>query len=219
MLLLVDKSLAMESYAEDIRDYIESFLGNMKPEDEMMVVGFNDTSWIASSFTNSKLRTLDAVLEDRYEQVDARGFDKAFRRAVDELNRRFHKKVLIIVTDGQLDAGSFNTYSYQSCIDYASNNHIPVYVLNFGQREGRHDLSNLEFLARSSGGSYYNVYQSNAFPYLYQSIQTHRSPEYLILFEDNYDSVLRNKFIEAEVEVDYNGRVGRSILGFVYPSP
>ena len=219
VLFLVDKSLAMETYAEDIRDYMESFLGNMRPEDEMMVIGFNDRSWIASSFTNSRLRTLDAILEDRYEQVDARAFDKAFRRAIDELNRRFHKKALIIMTDGQLDAGSFNTYSYQSSIDYAANNHIPVYVLNFGQGEGRYDLSNLEFLARSSGGAYFNVYQSNAFPYLYQTIKTHRSPEYLILFEDNYDPALRNKYMEAEVEVDYNGRVGRSILGFVYPSP
>jgi DNA-binding beta-propeller fold protein YncE/Mg-chelatase subunit ChlD len=219
VVFLVDKSLAMGTYAEDIRDYMESFLNNMGQEDEMMVIGFNDMSWIASSFTNSRLRTMDAILEDRYEQVDARVFDKAFRRSIDELNRKFHKKVLVIVTDGRLDAGSFNTYSYQSCIDYAANNHIPVYVLNFGQGEGQYDLSNLEFLARSSGGAYYNVYQSNAFPYLYQTMQAHRSPEYFILFEDNYDPALRNKYMEAEVEVDYNGRVGRSILGFVYPSP
>ncbi len=117
-----------------------------------------------------------------------------------------------------MDAGSFNTYSYQSCIDYAANNHIPVYVLNFGQGEGRWDLSNLESFSRSSGGAYYDVYHSNAFPYLYQTMKTHRSPEYLILFEDNYDPELRNKYMEAEVEVDYNGRVGRSMLGFVYPS-
>jgi DNA-binding beta-propeller fold protein YncE len=219
VVFLVQKSVAMGTYAEDIRDYMESFMGNMKPEDESLVIGFNDTSWISSSFTNSKLRTIDALLEERYEQMSTGAFDRAFRRAIDELNRKFHKKVLIIVTDGQLDAGSFNNYSYQSCIDYASNNHIPVYVLNFGQGVGQYDLSNLEFLARSSGGSYFNVYQSNAFPYLYQTIKAHRSPEYFILFEDNYDPALRNKFIEAEVEVDYNGRVGRSILGFVYPSP
>lgn len=218
ILFLVDKSLPMETYAEDIRDYMESFLGSVTPADEMMVIGFNDRSWISSSFTNSKLRTLDAILEDRYEQAGRKAFDTAFRRAIDELNRRFYKKVLVVVTDGQMDAGSFNTYSYQSCIDYAANNHIPVYVLNFGQGEGRWDLSNLESFSRSSGGTYYDVYHSNAFPYLYQTMKTHRSPEYLILFEDNYDPELRNKYMEAEVEVDYNGRVGRSMLGFVYPS-
>ncbi len=219
ILFLVDKSPPMTAYAEDVRDYMESFLSTVTRMDEMMVIGFNSKSWVASSFTNSQLRTLDAITEERYEQEGRKVFDLAFRRAIDELNRRFYKKALVVVTDGRIDADSFNTFSHQSCIDYAANNHIPVYVLNFGQDEGRWDLSNLESFSRSTGGAYYDVYHSNAFPYLYQTIKLQRSPEYLIFFEDEYDPELRNKYLDAEVEVDYNGRVGRSILGLVYPSP
>jgi len=215
ILFLVDKSPAMETYEEDVRRYLETFLNSVTPMDEMAVIGFNSKSWIASSFTNSRLRTMDAILENRYEE--GKRFDAAFRRSIDELNRRFYKKALVIVTDGRIEADSFSTYSYQSCIDYASNNHIPVYILNFGQMEGRWDLGSLESFSRNTGGTYFDVYHSNAFPYLYQMIKSYRSPEYLIYFEDIYDPELHNKFLEAEVEVDYNGRVGRSILGFVYP--
>ena len=104
-----------------------------------------------------------------------------------------------------------------SILYWAAKNNIPVYVLNFGQGEGRWDLGSLESLARNTGGAYYDVYRSNAFPYLYQTIQSYRSPAYLIYFEDVYAPELKNKFLEAEVEVDYNGRVGRGMLGFVYP--
>jgi hypothetical protein len=32
-----------------------------------------------------------------------------------------------------------------------------------------------------------------------------------------YDPELSNKFLEVDVEVDYNGRVGKHSLGLVYP--
>jgi DNA-binding beta-propeller fold protein YncE/Mg-chelatase subunit ChlD len=215
ILFLVDKSSAMETYADDIRGYLEGFMNSVAAMDEMAVIGFNRKNWIASSFTGSKLRSMDAIMENRYEE--GKNFDLAFRRAVDELNKRFYKKALVVITDGRMSADSFNTYSFQSCIDYAANNHIPVYVLNFGQGEGRWDLGSLESFSRNTGGAYYDVYRANAFPYLYQTIQSYRSPEYLILFEDVHDPQLQDKFLDAEVEVDYNGRVGRSTLGFVYP--
>jgi sugar lactone lactonase YvrE/Mg-chelatase subunit ChlD len=215
ILFLVDKSSSMETYADDVRSYLDGFMNSVTAMDKMAVVGFNRRTWIASSFTNSKLRTMDAIMENRYGE--GKSFDLAFRRSIDELNAHFYKKALVIITDGRMLADSFNTYSYQSCIDYAANNNIPVYVLNFGQGEGRWDLGSLESLARNTGGAYYDVYRSNAFPYLYQTIQSYRSPEYLIYFEDVYAPELKNKFLEADVEVDYNGRVGRGMLGFVYP--
>jgi Mg-chelatase subunit ChlD len=215
ILFLVDKSISMASYAEDIRAYMETLLSSVPLTDEMAVIGFNDNSWIASSFTSSKLRTMAAILEDRYEE--GKRFDVAFRRAVDELNRQFYKKAIVIITDGRMESDSFRTFSFQSLIDYATNNHIPVYILNFGQGEGRWDLGGLESMARNTGGDYHEVYRSNAFPYLYQTMKSQRSPEYVIFFEDEYDSELTGRFLEAEVEVDYNGRVGRSTLGLVYP--
>ena len=53
----------------------------------MAVVGFNRRTWIASSFTNSKLRTMDAIMENRYGE--GKNFDLAFRRSIDELNAHY----------------------------------------------------------------------------------------------------------------------------------
>ncbi len=211
LLFLVDKSLSMAQYAEDVENLIRSFTSNLSSADEMAVIGFNEGSWIASSFTNSRLRTIDAVIEERYE--DGKNFDQAFRRSIDYLNKRYYKKALVVITDGFMDASSFQTFSYQSCINYAANNHIPVFILSFGEW----DPARLEYLSRSTGGKYYEVLRSNEVPYLYQTIRAYRSPEYVIFFNDDYDPDLAEMFVESDVEVDFNSRVGRNKLGMVYP--
>jgi hypothetical protein len=211
LLFLVDKSPAMQDHSEDINSYINQFISMASPEDEMAVINFNSESWIASPFTRSRLRTMESVLEEKYEP--GKVFDRAFRRGIDYLNKEFYKKALIVITDGRFDNSSFKTYSFDSCMKYASNNHIPVYFLSFGGSPN----ARLEYFARGTGGKFYDVLHSNEFPYLYDTIKGYRPAEYLIFFNDEYDPTLANFFLEAEVEVDYNDRVGKNRLGMVYP--
>lgn len=211
ILLLMEKSPAMAGYARDTERFIRSFLNKVSSRDDMAVVGYNTNSWIASSFTNSRLRTIDAVLEERYMEGNA--FGAAFRRSIDYLNKRFYKKALVVITSGNLDESAFQTYSLQSSISYAANNHIPVYIVSFD--DGKN--SKLDYFARGTGGRYYSMFYSNDLPYLYETIRSYRSPEYVIFFNDVYNPELKNMFLESEVEVDFNGRVGKGRLGFVYP--
>ncbi|MGQ9615494.1 MAG: 6-bladed beta-propeller [Spirochaetota bacterium] len=211
LLFLVEKSPAMQSHSDDIGRFIRAFLDRVSSRDDMAVIGYNADSWIASSFTNSKLKTIDAVLEEKY--IEGNAFDLAFRRAIDYLNRRFYKKAMIVITSGNLKDTAFKTYSLQSCLSYAANNYIPVYIVSFD--DGKN--STLDYIARGSGGRYYSMFHSPDLPYLYDTIKSYRSPEYVIFFNDVYDPELKNMFLESEVEVDFNGRVGKSRLGFVYP--
>jgi DNA-binding beta-propeller fold protein YncE/Mg-chelatase subunit ChlD len=211
ILFLVDKSLSMEKYKEDVNVYLRQFISSVADEDEMAVVGFNSESWIASSFTGSRLQTLDAVLEDRYGEE--KRFDKAFRMSIDILNKEFYKKAVVVVTDGFFDDDSFLTYSFESCMKYAANNHIPVYFLSFGGRENQR----LDYFAKNTGGRFYDVLHSNEYPFLYNTIKRYRSPEYIVFFNDEYDPSLENLYLDAEVEVEYNTRMGKSRLGLIYP--
>jgi len=211
LLFLIDKSTSMQPYREDIDTYLSSFISRISPEDEMAVVGFNSESWIASPFTRLKLRTSDAILEERFDA--GREFDRAFRMSIDYINKEFYKKAVIVITDGILDDQSFRTYSFNSCIKYASNNHIPVYFLSFGGEEN----NKLDYFARNTGGKFYDVIHSNDYPYLYNTIQEYRSPEYIIFFNDVYDPKLENFYLDVEVEVDFNKRFGKSQLGLIYP--
>jgi len=210
LLFLVDKSPSMEQYEEDVRTYMNSFASRVSVEDEMAVIGFNRNSWISSSFTRSKLRTMDAILEDRY--AEGKSIDSAFRRAVDYLNKEYFKKAIIVITDGTIEEDSFRTYSFESCIRYAVNNHIPVYFLSFGAGKN----NRLSYFARNTGGRYYDVLHSNEFPFMYNTIQEFRPPEYLIFFKDVYDPKFENLYLDAEVEVDFDGRTGKSRLGLIY---
>jgi hypothetical protein len=209
--VLVDKSLAMKKHEPDIDRYLRGFFNSMSTVDEVAVIGFDDAPRILSPFTSSKLAAMNAVLHPDYRE--GRAFDLAFRRGIDLLNKQFHKKAVIFITDGSMGADSFLTYSFESCKNYAANNGIPVYVLSFG---GKKDPT-LDYFARSTGGRFYDVIHSNEFVYLYDTITSYRSPEYVIYFSDVYDSSLDGLYIDAEVEVDYNGRIGKNRLGFIYP--
>jgi len=177
----------------------------------MAVVNFNADSWIASSFSGSRLRTMDAILEPRYKE--GRGFDRAFRRGIDELNKEFYKKAMIVITDGSYTDQSFKNYSLLSCMNYAMNNHIPVYFLNFSGKESE----TLALFARSTGARQYDVLHSSEFPYLYEMVRGYRSPEYLVTFSEQKNPKLSGLYVNAEAEVNYNGRFGRSRLGAIYP--
>ena len=211
IMFLVDKSLSMQQYTTDLENKIYRLVSTISSNDEMMVINYNTKSWVSSSFTTSKLRTLDAINENKYGK--GKSFDIAFRRAIDYLNQKFYKKSLIYITDGNLDDSSFATYSFDSCLSYAANNYIPVYVLNFTDNSKK----KLEYLARITGGAYYNVYHSPELPYLYKKIKDYKLPNYFIFFDDQYDPKLKNLFIKAEAEVDINGRFGKGKLGFIYP--
>ena len=211
ILFLVEKSTTMEEYRQDIEKYLYDIVSTVRPEDEMMVIGYNNKSWVASSFTNSRLRTMDAINENSYDTGNK--FDTAFRRAIDYLNKRFYRKSLIYITDGQFDDSSFSTYSLENCIAYAANNQIPVYIINFTENSKKR----LEYLARITGGKYYNVYNSPDLPYIYTRINNYTVPNYFIFFNDVYDPKLKNLFIESEAEVYINGRSGKGKSGFIYP--
>ena len=120
---------------------------------------------------------------------------------------------MIVITDDGLDDRSFRNYSFESCIRYDWNNHIPVYFLSFTVSENE----NLDYFARNTGGKFYDVIHSNEFPYVYNTIRGYRSPEYIIFFNDIYDPKLQNLYLGAEVEVDFGGRFGKNKLGVVYP--
>jgi DNA-binding beta-propeller fold protein YncE len=212
LLFLVDKSSTMKQYSEDVKSYMSALISRVSTEDEMAVIGYNRESWISSSFTPSKLRTMDAILEDRYSAGNS--FDTAFRRAVDYINKEYFKKAILVITDGRITEESFRTHSFEGCIRYAANNHIPVYFLSFGGSVNERLL----YFARNTGGRFYDVLHSNDFPYLYSSIQQFRSSDYLIFFRDVYDPKFQNLYLDAEVEVDFDGRTGKSSLGLIYPS-
>ena len=211
LLFLVDKSLSMAQYQRDIGIYLEQLLAKVSENDRMAVVNFNADSWIASSFSGSRLRTMDAILEPRYKE--GRGFDRAFRRGIDELNKEFFKKAMIVITDGSYTDQSFKNYSLLSCMNYAMNNHIPVYFLNFSGKESE----TLALFARSTGARQYDVLHSSEFPYLYEMVRGYRSPEYLVTFSEQKNPKLSGLYVNAEAEVNYNGRFGRSRLGAIYP--
>jgi len=211
ILFIIDKSVDMQNCQNEVESYINQFISRVSKNDELAVISFNSDSWIASSFTTSKLRTMDAITEKRYKE--GRAFDKAFRRGIDYLNKKFYKKVVIVITDGKLDENSFKNHSFESCINYASNSHIPVYFLSFGE----HDSEKLNYFAKRTGGKFYNVLHSNDFPFLYSAIKDYRSSEYIIYFNDTYDPKLKGMYLDAEVEVDFHGRIGKNRLGFIYP--
>jgi len=211
ILLIADKSLSMSGHEQEIDRFTRGFLGSLDPADEVAVIGFDSDTRILSPFTTSRLATANAVTDPEYGE--GRAFDRAFRKGIDLLNRQFYKKAVVFLTDGTMGEDSFLTYSFEACKNYAANNGIPVYVLSFGGKED----AMLDYMARSTGGRFYDVIHSNEVSYLYDTMKAYRSPEYVIYFSDAHDKKLEGLYVDAEIEADYIGRIGKNRLGFIYP--
>lgn len=128
LVLMIDTSGSTRFRLDEIQDAAISFVGQLRPDDQVMVVSFDDRVRVLSEFTNNRARLRDAIRQTETGE-GTRLYDAVDLVINQRLNRISGRKAVVLFTDG-VDTTSRNS-SYEDNLRDAEELDALVYPIQY----------------------------------------------------------------------------------------
>ncbi len=209
--IIVDKSLKMKEYEEDLNEILKAFLDKTTGDDWIDVKVISKDVEKTGKIKSSVLYPLEFIKKQEYGD-NINNLDLLLFESIGELfNVNRNKAILLFVADDINN--SFSTYDLEMLISYAKNNAIPIYVVNFNK-----DNKNfLELLAEKTFGKYYTLKEYKESLTIYDTIKNSKPLEYIITYDGMNLKGLKNYFVNLTIKVKYKGLIGVDEIGYYVP--
>ncbi len=125
--LVLDTSFSAVDKLAIIQNSAIEFIRSLHPDDEVMVISFDDEVHLETDFTRDHDRAERAVKQTR--TGDRTQLYEAVYLSMEELRRQPDRKIMVLFTDG-IDTAS-RTTSLKETIDFAKESDITVYTIFF----------------------------------------------------------------------------------------
>src|ERR1043165_6789066 len=135
VVLMLDTSPSTQFRLEDIQDAAISFVNQLRPDDRVMVVSFNDNIRILSDFTTDRAKLNHAIQRAKTDD-GTRLYDAVDMVINQQLSRVQGRKAIVLFTDG-VDTTSRHA-SYQSNVMDAQELDALIYPVQF---DTSHDMN------------------------------------------------------------------------------
>ncbi len=211
--IIIDKSQAMEEYEPELIEMLNSFLTQTTGEDWLDVVTVNDTIENSGRMPSSILRPVDFVRKIPYRGLYPQDLDNAIHSSITELLNINRNKALIIFTAGETGNSTFSNYDADMISTYAKQNAVPVYVINFTDK----NREIYERITEETFGRYYSIRDLKAILNIYQEIKNAPPLEYIISYEGLNLKGLRDMWINVHIKVKYKNLMGIDDTGYYVP--
>jgi len=151
--LVIDNSGSMRSKRQGVEAAALALVKDSNPQDESMVVNFNDEAYLDVDFT-SDMQTLQTGLE----RIDSKGgtaMRDAIRMSIDHLHEKAKrdKKVVIVITDGNDNA---SIVTLEALVRIAQQNDVLIYAIGLLGEEDKSEAAKakraLKTLVDNTGG-------------------------------------------------------------------
>jgi Ca-activated chloride channel homolog len=128
VVLMLDTSPSTQFRLEDIQDAAITFVNQLRPDDKVMVVSFNDEIKILSELTNDRSK-LRRAIERAYTGDGTRLYDAVELVMNQQLSRMSGRKAIVLFTDG-VDTTSRRA-NYQSTVMHAQELDALIYPVQY----------------------------------------------------------------------------------------
>ena len=125
---MLDTSPSTQFRLEDIQDAAITFVNQLRPDDKVMVVSFNDDIKILTELTNDRSK-LRRAIERAHTGDGTRLYDAVEMVMNQQLSRISGRKAIVLFTDG-VDTTSRRA-SYQSTVMYAQELDALIYPVQY----------------------------------------------------------------------------------------
>ncbi len=210
---IIDKSLNMKEYEQDLIEMFEGFLSKSTGRDWIDIKILSKDIESSGRINSSVLWPVEFYKKQEYSSEPPKNLDIVIHDCINELLNVNRNKAIVIFTTGKIGENSFATYDIELLINYARNNAIPVYVINFSDE----NRSFLELLAKKTFGAYYTPKQLRDILILYETIKNSPPLEYIISYDGLNLKGLKNYFVNVHIKVNYKGLVGVDDIGYYVP--
>jgi Ca-activated chloride channel family protein len=178
--MVMDTSGSMKKAIGDAQRAATTYVGNVRPEDEVLLIEFSDKVKVVQNFTTDKTPLKTAIAASK-----ARG-NTALYDAIFEATKSFGdkkgRKVAIVLSDGKDDDGTNKPLSVKTVdqvITAAKEVNVPIFTIGLGADV---DEAILRKIAVESGGQYFAAPTSADLENLYKEIGAQLTGQYLLSY-------------------------------------
>jgi VWFA-related protein len=151
IVLAIDASGSMKPAADAVREAAKTFVGALRPSDDLGLLVFSDQSVMVHDLTKKRDATLESI--DRYSPSGGTALNDALHDALSRLHLVDGRRALVVLTDGRDENGPGTApgsrHSIADVLTMVNAVDAPVYTIGLGPKVDRQVL---ERLAESSGG-------------------------------------------------------------------
>ncbi|MBO0726175.1 MAG: VWA domain-containing protein [Blastocatellia bacterium] len=240
--LVLDVSGSTRFKLEDIQDAALDFVDQLRPQDRVMVVSFDQQVYVETEFTNEREKLMRAILRTR-SGGSTRVQDALDLTMTERLEKIQGRKAIVIFTDGMDNASYLATWEdvkarieesgalvypvrYDTLVDMTSPftlngiNATPPQVkitVDAAKEEYARAAQNLKNLATASGGRYYDVETIGDTKQAFANIAEELRQYYWLGYYPP-STVHDGKYHKINVVIDKQGVVLRARPGYRAPA-
>ncbi len=219
MALVIDNSGSMRDKRQRVESAALNLVKASNPQDEVMIVNFNDEAYEDVSFTSDIKK-----MEEGLTRIDSRGgtaMRDAISMTIDRVREaaKKDKKVMLVVTDGN---DNMSSISLERLLQKAHESGILIYCIGLlsqeDKREAKRAKRALDALATASGGAAYYPNELNEVEKLAQRVAHEIRNQYVLVYSPT-NQALDGTFRQVKVTVTGPNRpVARTRSGY-YATP
>ena len=208
--VVVEKSLEAEKSKRVIEIFLKHLLIDNPEIKKAQILGYGGEEGNGyeriSSFTHLYRMAIDQLIKGKYHENFS--LEKAFRSAVNTSLGHSYKKAIVILAFSPhtfLQAGGD---AFQSLVDFASHNHIPVYVVYGGPFQGDDEsLTYLKIIAEKTGGKFYH-YSSTTTSQITEDMRRFKNGVYRFGYDSAERPLSKGFFRQISITGRYQGVKG-----------
>jgi len=223
VLVQENSSTMRERYQEYLSPLALTLLKHIRISDRITVVRAGEqvrTVYQATRETDLKRREIARILGEG-EVTASVNLGKAIFDALAGLLDALGPRRVTLITSGIYHPIAFRQYSLQRIVQFARAHSIKVDVISYqGEDDPEKDqLVRSEWLelTNSTGGSYISAFDESRLKDYYVDLTRDLDHRYVITYRTESDEVLRGRYVDLRVEVEYAGSSGLADAGYFIP--
>lgn len=225
LVVLRENSMELEGQKDRLESLSRKFLSSLDSKDRVEVLSFGRDYSVLQGFVQSELSPLYAILSGALEKQDKEQkkpkaesvqLGEVLYRAIGDAYRdsQFHGAVLIL-SSAELLEESIDPYPLDVLVNYARNNQVPIYVLEF-REQMKESQPELLLLAEKTGGQYLNAYRSRKAQRIVASIKEASKSIYSIRYLTPSTTSQNQRWRNLRIQVHWNELFGEDRSGYFF---
>jgi len=217
IVLAIDASGSMKPAADAVKEAAKSFVGALRPSDDLGLLVFSDQSVLVHDLTKKREATLESI--DHYVPSGGTALNDALHDALSRLHLVDGRRALVILTDGRDENGPGTApgsrHSISDVLAMVGAVDAPVYAIGLGPKVDRQVL---ERLAQSSGGEAFFPETVSALGEQYQRVVENLRQRYIASYIST-NSKRDGRWRKVEIASSDPSLVVKSRGGYFPPEP
>ena len=218
-------AIAMENSAlmeKEFRRYLPSLMGNLlgplRIADEVSVVRVGPI--VREVYKGLERREIIRQLSEG-ETTDAPNIGKGLIEALTYQLSELGPRAVVLIASGKEFPAAFRQYEARRIVQYARANRVSINVISFEAEDdpnaGKAVKELYQNMAASTGGTYYFAFDDTELKDIYARIAGNLDRRYVITYKGRDDAIMRGRYVDVRVEVEYLGTFGKANAGYFVP--